>query len=93
MLVARTRSAIRLRASRDGREVELSSCSPISAFVAGVKIGSDKRSAFASPGGNATPQIAPVVCSPSSPSPRGSRHDRFDRHGLRRRTTIARPRT
>ena len=61
-----------------------SSCSPTSALVAGVKIGSGSWSLSRRPGGSAMPQTVPSADTPSSPSRRGSRA---------RRTRSARPRS
>ena len=46
-----------------------SSCSPSSAFVAGVKIGSGSRSLSRSPGGSAIPQTVPVAWYSFQPEP------------------------
>ncbi len=46
-----------------------SSCAPISALVAGVKIGAGSFDAFFSPGGSMTPQTAPLAWYSFQPLP------------------------
>ena len=46
-----------------------SSCSPASAFVAGVKIGSGRRSLSRRPGGSGMPQTVPLAWYSFQPEP------------------------
>src|SRR5699024_169386 len=50
-------------------KVTFSSCSPTSALVAGVKIGSGSWAASCSPSGSSTPQTAPVARYSANPEP------------------------
>jgi hypothetical protein len=77
------------------RKLMFSSCSPISALVAGVKIGDGQLlPPWAGPCGSAMPQTAyPSPGSPSSRSRSGSRAPRLrSAAACRRRTTMERPR-
>ena len=49
--------------------VMFSSCSPTSAFVAGVKIGAGSRLASCKPGGSGTPQTWPLCWYSFQPEP------------------------
>ena len=86
---ARARRAIAADRWLDHRvEVDVLVVLPASAFVAGVKIGSGRRSLSRRPAGSGGRTTARSPGTPSSPSRRGSRGRRLDRDPVGGRLTI-----